>query len=691
MNPDRRTLLKSAGLALATGVAGCSGQDGTETESPTGSDDATDATDATDAGDDESSASASANVAVAAEMNVLRARVSDALAFGVAGEFHAGARVAADIYERFEADEAEWGTHERMEKASHEAYENFEGAVERLEAGLKEEALLKARSAAQEATGAVRTAMEATVEAEVVHALDAQWFGARAADSGSLAAAGHVEAAATVADDTLAAFEDAPVHGALEDAASEAYEAFESGLKTARKSGKGGDGKTVESQAESALTAAIDGSYKIVGDDDSGKKQAGAGELATMQANGWNARALTRLGGPGESAAHAAVLNSYRLRAYDCHWLAAQGETDTAATMAADIYAHFEEAAAHEALEEANHDAYEGFEAGLEELETAINNGNSDGIDSAVAKVDSNLVTGISAVASADVAATIEAGFLRGRLADSWELYARGENNVAADLVGSLYERFEQDELGVHEAMEDADHDLYESFEGHLESLQSAYTDSNDSGAEESYTAAQDALLTFEEKAASEAVVSCAEASYMMARAFDAASVAALGNLSRAKTIVDATYQHFENGAGGFHEALENADHDSYESLEGSLEGVKSAAGNDSDVYSAATSFNADAVVAAYAVVEAAGSGEFGGVAATVVGDTFERFEAATVHETLEEANHDAYESFEGAMEAYQSALKNGKSVPAKLEAFVAASVKAEFAVVGAAEKAPAN
>lgn len=362
MDQTRRTLLKSTGLALATGLAGCSSQTNSGSESPTdgtSSAESNGTETATEQADVE--ASASANVAVAAEMNVLRSRLADAVALGTAGEFSAGANVAADVLERFEADEREWGTHERMEKASHDAYEQFEAAAERVETGLKAEEMLQARSAAQEANGAVRTAMGAIVDASVVDSLDVQWFGGRAANSGSLAAGGNIEAAATVADETLASFEDAPAHGALEDASHDAYERFESSLKAVRKSGEDGDSETVASEAKTALTAAIDGSYALAGE-----TEAGAGELAVMQAGAWDAHALTRL----------------------------ESSVDAGAVVKA-TFSRFEDARVHETLEQASHEAYEQFESSMKAYQNALSGGHS---------VSSKLDAFVSAAVTAEFA-----------------------------------------------------------------------------------------------------------------------------------------------------------------------------------------------------------------------------------------------------------------------------------------------
>ncbi|WP_256943990.1 DUF5059 domain-containing protein, partial [Halobacterium hubeiense] len=89
---------------------------------------------------------------------------------------------------------------------------------------------------------------------------------------------------------------------------------------------------------------------------------------------------------------------------------------------------HFEGAAAHEPLEEADHDAYEGVEGGVRDLQTAIQDGS--GVADALAQVDDNLVAGVEALATSTEAAVLEAGFFRARLADARERYRRGDGEA---------------------------------------------------------------------------------------------------------------------------------------------------------------------------------------------------------------------------------------------------------------------
>ena len=67
---------------------------------------------------------------------------------------------------------------------------------------------------------------------------------------------------------------------------------------------------------------------------------------------------------------------------------------------------------------------------------------------------------------------------------------------------------------------------------------------------------------------------------------------------------MQAAFQHFEAGAGGFHEALEAADHDRYESFEDALDAAGSAAREGGSVAEQARGFNDEAVGAIYAVVD---------------------------------------------------------------------------------------
>jgi len=344
----RRDLLTGLGVTATAALAGC----------PGGLTDSTNGETVTDG--EGSQADVGAATAVATEWTVYRARVYDAVALGRAGQASAGAAVAESIFARFEDASGEYGAHEMLEETSESAYEGFEGGLEDLHSALEAGDVDGDADAAATASGKLQVAQQAVAGTETTRALDLLWLASRGANAAFLADAGAFEAAETVAHEAYETFEDALVHGALEDADHDTYESFEHGLEDASEAASSHDAETVSEHVDAALAAAVDGAYTLA----TGDAAAGAGHLAAMQARGYDAAALAGLGGPGESFAHAAALNVYRARAHDARWLAAEADgagdaRATAATMAGDIYAHFEEARAHEAIEHADHEAYE--------------------------------------------------------------------------------------------------------------------------------------------------------------------------------------------------------------------------------------------------------------------------------------------------------------------------------------------
>ncbi len=678
MPTSRRDLLAASGaLAATVGLAGCNVLGGSDGESGDGTDGGTPSTGTCEG--------PSADVAVAAEWNAMRARVWDALALGVAGESGSGSAVAENVFARFEQASGEYGTHEKLEGTDERAYEKFEEALGELRsAGLDDGDLERAREEATVADEQLATAQKRLVGKPTTHVLDLQLLGARIENAGVLAAAGKFEAATTVAASVLERFENAAVHDALESADSEAYESFEAAVKNVESAAGNNDEKALRAEANAAFQAAIDGSYALA----TAENAAGAGHVAALQARGWDAAALAGMGGPSTGVAHAAVLTTYRARVYDAAWLAAKGDAARARTMVADVFAHFEGAKAHEALESASHDAYEGFEGGLSKLQTAIENGDTAAIESAVGTVDENLVAGIEKLTGSN-APVIEAAFFRARFADAYERYHQGEASTAASITQSLFERFEANELDVHETVESTSEDLYHRFEEkHLAGLVNAFEGKNDEAVETHYDGVQSTLLEFEANAGGTATVSAAEAAYVTGRSFDAAVVDALGNDERAAAIAQAAFEHFEGGAGGYHEALEKADHETYEAFEKALGAISTAATDGEDVYPKSKTFGTDAVASAYAVV-GTGGGSHTEAAAGIAQGVFAHFEDARVHELLERADTSAYHGFEGALESFVSALQNGGDVEAAATSFASASLYAQFALVDGVEELP--
>jgi plastocyanin len=674
--PSRRRFLESASAALATAaLAGCSANSG-------GGDQTTDA--ATTGGGETTSTSGdsgvTADAAVAAQWNVYRARLADAAALGTAADAETGARIAAGVFEDFEAASGQHGAHEKLEATSESHYEGFESAAVELRDALANGEATAARERQRSADDHLAAAQRELVGDTVADALDVLAFGDRAATTADFATAGRPDVSAVEANAALTDFEDAPAHDALESAAADAYETFESALGDVLSAGQRENAEATQNAATEALSAAVEGAYAVAGE-----RAVSAGQAASFQARAYDAAAIDHLGGPATSFAHARTLAGYRARLHDAVRLAGAGETDAAATMALDVLKHFEGAEAHEPLEEANHEAYEGFEGGVKDLQSAIEDGS--GVDEALTAVDASLVEGVKTLATGTEAAVLEAGFFRARLADARERYRGGDQSGAAALAESLFERFETNELGVHETLESTSESLYETFEHeHLEPLPAAMRDGDDEAVATHLDGALGALLDFETAATSTARVSGAESAYIGARAFDAATLASAGDRERAAAVADAAMAHFESGAGGFHEAIEHADESAYHSFEKALVAVSDAASSGADAYATAQTFGDEAIGATYTVVAAAG-GELGAAAADVVRNAVSAFETSRVHETLEEADHDAYEAFEGAFGDYASALESGGSV--SVPEVARASVRAQFAVVGAVDSAP--
>ncbi|WP_459194742.1 DUF5059 domain-containing protein [Halosimplex sp. J119] len=694
MERSRREVLTAGATLFATvGVAGCNGTDGNDAETESGEtgdggDGAAAATSGdTPATDQETGGAASVDAAVAAEWNAMRARVWDAAVLGFADEAGAGASVAQSTFARFEEATGEYGAHEALEHTSEENYAEFEEALGELRTeGLEPGDTQRVREEATIANTELSEAQQATVGESTAEALTLQLFGARALDAAALAGADNLDGAHSAVDEAISGFEESSVHDALESADGDVYETFESSLEATRSAAESGDAETVRNEAEAAYAAAIDGSY-VLADTEAA---AGAGHIASIQARGWDAAALAAAGGPSTDFAHAAGLTLYRARAADARWLAAHGETDRAATVASDIFAHFEEARAHEALEEADHEAYEGFESGLSNLQSAIEGGDAGAVDDALATVDENLVTGIEALAGPN-APLLEAAFVRARLADARERYRLGDGSEAAAIAQGVFERFESNELDFHETVEETSEDLYHAFEEeHLAGLIDAFENGDDEAVATHHEGIETTLLEFETAAGTEATVSGVEAAYMGARGFDAAVVDALGDDGRAETIAQNAFEHFEAGAGGYHEALEEADGEIYESFEERLGAVSTAASDGEDVYPASKSFGEEALASAYAIVES-GGGSTSEAAATVLQDAFAHFEDARVHELLEESSRSAYESFERQLDAYITALQDGGDVESAAGTFANAAQYAQFALVDGVEEFPVD
>ena len=659
MRPTRRTLLATSAATITAGLAGCSGTGDQSNEAG-------------------GTTFAAADLGVVAEWNAIRTRLRDPVILGHAKEYAAGASVVGDIFERFESASGENNAHERLEDTDEEHYEGFETALSDLRSALESDDLDAAHDAMKDADKHLRGAQTQLTSEETVTQLTALVMGVHIKDVDVLLATDALDDAALEYNKIGTKFQDKGLYDMIADADTDAADGVVDALDRAATAVEAGDKSEASDAGSDAFGAATQGLHAVAS-----TNVAGAAHMAALQGLGWDAAALSTIGGPSTDYAHAAALNLYRARAYDAHWVAANGNSDTAATMASDVFAHFEGARAHEALEEADHDAYEAFESGLESLQTGIDEGDDSGVDDAVTTIDENLRIGIDSLAGSN-APLLQSGFFRARFEDAHERYQQGETDAAANIAQDLFARFEANELDFHESLEDTSESLYETFEDeHLSALITAYEDDDSNAVDTHHQGVLDALLDFEAEH-SAALASGAEAGYMAARSFDAAGVAALGNADRASTIVSDAFAHFEAGAVGYHEAIEAADAERYESFEAALGAVQTAADDGDDVYAKAKPFNDEAVASAYAITEAGGASE---PAAAMMSDAFAHFEQAEVHAALEEADHDTYEGFEAALESYQSGLESGGSDGA--ERYAAMARTGGFAVAGAVDAAP--
>jgi len=686
MRQTRRRLLQTTSVALGgVGLAGCGGQSGTDADESTATDTAEPtATDTAEPTATETPmAEASAATALAAEWNVMRARLHDAMALGHAGQNAAAATLVGDVFGRFENAGGEWGAHEGLESTSESAYESFEEHLGAARTGFEEGSTDEAMAALAEAETNLLSAQRGRTSGEVAEVFTIVVFAARVRDVDALATAGMTDAAETVGQGVFADFEQAAVHDTIEAAGEEYYEAFEGGMEEVVSAAGSGDAEAVHEAALASSQGAVDAAYELTSE-----AVAGVAHLSLMGAVGFDAEMAAGMGGAGVGVAHAAGLNGYRVRVRDAAWLYDAGATEAAKAAAQSVFQHFEGARAHEALEEASEAAYEQFEhEGLESLVTAIENGDDAGVDDAVETTHDGLTTGIEALAG-DAAPVLESGFFRARLGDAHERYLQGESEVAATVSENLFARFEANEAGFHEGLEDTSKDLYHTFEEeHLAALPDAFRAGDDDAVRTHVTGAMDALVEYE-ASASTPVASAAAATYMTGRAGDAGALATAGATDRAETVASDAFAYFEGGANGFHEAVEEASEDRYAAFEEALGALRSATTGSADAYDAATTFADEGTAAIYAIVESGGSG--GDVnAAPLMSDVFAAFENARVHEAVEEGDAEFYEAFESALSGYVSALESGEDVDAAAERYAGATRNAGFAVAGAADDAP--
>ncbi|MFC7059406.1 DUF5059 domain-containing protein [Halovenus salina] len=685
MEQTRRRWLQSAGAVLTSvALAGCSGSDSddpTETESADDGESGgtSDGESSEDTSEDASGSFDATDVAVISEWNAIRTRLRDPVILGHAEEYGAGAAVVGDIFERFETASGEYNAHEMLEETSDEHYEGFEAGLGDLRETLEAEDLDGAHEAMHTADKHLRQAQATVADKTTVKRLSMLVMGAHVEDAALLLEAGDEADAEHELSKIGDKFEEKH-YDMVAEADAEAADGFIDATDRAA-SNAGSDTEAAIAAAHEVFGAAAQGIHALAED-----SVAGAAHMAALQARGWDGMALARVGGPSRSYAHAAALNEYRARAQDAMWLFEGGNEAAAGEFVQRALESFETARAHDALEEADHEAYEGFEGGLEQLGEAIENGDGEAVAEATVAVEDAVRSGIDALAAGHGPALLEAGYTKARIEDAHERYRLGDSERAAEIAQAVFADFEADAGGFHETLEETDEGLYDAFEhDHLEGLIESFQAGDDEAVTEHVEGIRETLLTFETELGSPAAVSGVESGYVTARLRDAVVLDRLDATERAETVSTDAFGYFEAGAGGFHEAIEEANHETYEAFEGAVETLQGSLG-DEGTTDAVESVTGHATDASYAVVEAGGGGAGG---ASFVSDVFAHFEGAAVHELLEEADHETYEAFEGALETYIDALESGEGSQEAASTYADATLKGQFAVAGAVEDAP--
>ncbi|MXR51193.1 DUF5059 domain-containing protein [Halovenus sp. WSH3] len=676
MQQTRRQLLLASGSALAgVSLAGCSGSsDDGDNQSEQPSESTTEQSDSESEQTGAEPSYAAADVGVVSEWNAIRTRLRDPVILGHAGAYDSAATVASDIFERFENASGENNAHETLEQTEESSYHGFEEALGRLRETVANEELEAAHEAMRTADENLRSAQATLADESLLPSLTLLVMGAHVEDGLILLSLGEYGAAAQEFDQIAARFEENLYDGVAE-VDRGAADSFVSAARQASSAAESEDREAATQAAHDAFGAALQALYAA--EDES---VAGAIHMAALQARGWDGAAAAAAGGPTQAFAHAASLNEYRARARDAVLLSENGATEAAVETVQTGLERFETARAHDALEETDHESYESFEGALEDLVTAFENGDSEAATAALETLDSALRSGIAALVSGSMSALLEASYTRIRVADAHEQYRLGRRDRALELVQNVFADFEADAGGFHETLEETDEGLYDTFEhDHLEGLSTAIENGDDEAVASHVAGVHETLATFERQLASTAAASGAEAGYLIGRALDGAALEALGESERASTVMTDALGYFESGAAGFHEALEEADHRLYENFEGQIEAGPSGA-------ESAVGLGVDAI---YAVVSAS-AGATGG-AGSIVSDVFAHFEEARVHDLVEEADQESYESYESALESYISALESGENPSEHVRAYAEACLQAQFAVAGAPDKAPAN
>jgi plastocyanin len=359
-------------------------------------------------------------VAHAAGLNGYRVRVRDAAWLYDAGETEAAKAAAQSIFQHFEGARA----HEALEEASEEAYEQFEHE------GL--EALVTAiedgdDAGVDEAVTTVHEGLTTGIDAlagENAAVLQSGFFRARLGDAHERYLQGEGEVAATVAENLFALFEQnqSGFHESLEETSEDLYHTFEEDHLVALPDAfRNGDDDAVETHVAGAMDALVEyeamaGSTAVASAAAAGYMTGRAGDAGALATVGATDRAETVASDAfayfegGANGFHEAVEEASEERyaafeealgalrsattgsadAYDAATTFADEATAAvyaivesggsggdvkAAPLVSAVFATFENARVHEAVEEGDREFYEAFESALSGYVSALESG----------------------------------------------------------------------------------------------------------------------------------------------------------------------------------------------------------------------------------------------------------------------------------------------------------------------------
>jgi plastocyanin len=345
------------------------------------------------------------------------------------------------------------------------------------------------------------------------------------------------------------------------------------------------------------------------GGDGNGEQQAdGDGQNGEQQSesengNGESDGPPAELDAAPEDVAIAAEWNAIRTRLRDPVILGHADLFDAGETVAAGIFERFETAAgdpnAHEALEEAGEEAYEGFEDGLGGLRDALAAGDLEAAHDEMKAADGHLREAQGATVGAERIKPLTLLVLGTHVEDAALLARIGEFGEAAHEFGHIGDTFAEKMQGM---VAEVDADAAETVVEALDDAAAAAQAEDGGAATDSAAEAFDAATRSIYALVPEELAGAAHLAALQARGWDAAALARIDD-SSAASIVQDTFAHFEEAQ--VHELLEEADHDSYEAFEDALEEYAGALDAGTGVEAAAERFATATLRAQFAVAGA--------------------------------------------------------------------------------------